>query len=270
MNTESNLHSQIENNSSNEFIGEIREVEIGPEGRKLKARIYFPKEQKSDMPGVLIVHGWRGDQLGKSKMIAITSAQEGYIAMTFDMRGHGETAGNIAELSFDDYMDDLRSAFDELSHISGIDSKRITIVSTSFSSYLAVLLSQERPVHSLVLRSPGNYRDEDVLSQSSSSAMDLVEKKRTETYAWRSRKQEPNNNRALNAIHRFQGDILLVAASNDEFIPNQTIQNFIDSVSDKKHLTTHIIEGASHTLKEESSVEEFKRVLSDWLRSSQP
>ena len=262
MSIELNLHSQTEARSSEE----IRQVEIGPEGRKLKGNVYFPKEQKPNMPGVLIVHGWRGDQLGKSKMIAITSTQEGYIAMTFDMRGHGETVGNIAELSFADYMDDLRSAFDEFSRIPSIDQEKITIVSTSFSSYLAALLSQERPVHSLVLRSPGNYRDEDVLNQSSPAAIELVEKKRQETYAWRLQKQEPNDNRALDAIHKFQGDILLVASGKDEFIPNQTIQNFINSVPDKSRLTAHTIEGASHALKEESSVVEFKRVLSDWLR----
>lgn len=267
MNMESNLNSRIETRLSNEYSGEVREVEIGPEGRKLKGRIYFPKELKPDMPGVLIVHGWRGDQLGKSKMIANDSTQEGYIAMTFDMRGHGETGGNIADLSFGDYMDDLRSAFDEFSHIPEIDSEKISIISTSFSSYLAALLSQERPVNGLVLRSPGNYRDEDVSNQDSSSAMELVEKKRSETYTWRLEKQGPNDNRALDAINKFQGDILLVASGKDEFIPNQTIENFVDSVPDKSHLTAHVIEGASHSLKEESSVIEFRRILSDWLRS---
>ena len=267
MKFESNFTAPIsETPEAMEHVGEVREIEFGQEGKRLKGRIYFPETQKPNMPTVLIVHGWRGDQLGKSKICALASAPTGYAAMTFDMRGHGQTPGDLLQLTFQDFMDDIKAAFDELAHTPGIDPNNITLVSTSFSSYLAALLTRERPVRNLVLRSPGNYRDEDVFGANAHiPAADLVEKRRAETYAWRLLPQGYENNSALAALHDFKGDVLLVAAGNDEYVPTQTTANFANAVEDKTHLTTHVIEGASHGLKEEASVADFTKVLSNWI-----
>lgn len=73
-------------------------------------------------------------------------------------------------------------------------------------------------------------------------------------------------NKALNAISEFMGEILLVESGNDELIPAQTIDNYKNSIYDKNKLTHIIILDADHSLSKPKWNNQFMEILIQWLK----
>ena len=74
----------------------VRSVMLFSEGTRLAAEIYAPAAVSHDarLPGILLCHGWGGL---KSQLIAHARAfaRAGFIALTFDYRGWGESDGKV-------------------------------------------------------------------------------------------------------------------------------------------------------------------------------
>lgn len=78
---------------------ERRQVELYSEGTRLAAEIFTPDgaPPAGGFPAILLCHGWGGlkDHLAR---YAEKFARAGYVAMTFDYRGWGESDGRIIPL----------------------------------------------------------------------------------------------------------------------------------------------------------------------------
>ena len=79
---------------ANEFT--VQEVTVFSEGTRLAAEIFRPQipSGREGYPAILLCHGWGGlkDHLAK---FAAKFAARGYLCMTFDYRGWGESDGKI-------------------------------------------------------------------------------------------------------------------------------------------------------------------------------
>ena len=124
-------------------------------GLEIAGTIYRPTDREPPWPGVLLLHMIYGqrqdwDAFGK------TLAQNGLAALAIDLRGHGETGGEMEwELTRLD-LDQVWEAFGELPEI---DPNRSAVIGASMGANMAVLLGADQPgVRALVLLSPGvNY-----------------------------------------------------------------------------------------------------------------
>lgn len=221
----------------------------------LSGSIFFPKELKSQNPTALIIHGWKSRQNG-SVYIADALNDKGYIVMTFDLRGHGESDGDITKLTRGDFLNDVVAAYDFLLGISGVDLNMVTAIGSSFGSYLATLLSSRRKVHSLVLRVPANYPDDgfdEPLDKTRGSA---------DPMPWRNKVHGCTETVSLKALHDFSDRVLIIESEKDELVPHNTVQSYIDAVSDKSKLTYSVMAGAEHSLRNsESHRLEYKDIL---------
>src|SRR5690606_29951255 len=111
------------------------------------------------LPGVLFVHGWGGSQdhdLGRARRIAGI----GCVCLTFDLRGHEETAAQWETVSRPQNLADLVAAYDWFAARPDVDASAIAVVGISYGGYLSALLTELRPVRWLALRSPAIYKDE--------------------------------------------------------------------------------------------------------------
>jgi dienelactone hydrolase len=70
-------------------------VTIWSQGARLQGDIFKPAGLASDakLPGVLLVHGWGGAKAHLNKAYAPQIAELGFIVLTFDLRGWGESDG---------------------------------------------------------------------------------------------------------------------------------------------------------------------------------
>lgn len=220
----------------------------------------FVAENKDNMPGVLFIHGW---QSGQDRFFSLAKelADKGFVGLTFDLPGHGETGGDVNTFSIEDYLKAGAAAYDFLVKVQKVDPQNITVIGSSFGSYLGTILSSIRSVRRMALRVPSNYPDdefEEVKILRSSEHPGVME--------WRSKKLDFNATKSLKAVHEFSGDIFIIESEKDEMVPHQTIQNYLDAVTDKTKLKYWTMEDAPHSLTGHPDlIEEYNKTLVDWI-----
>ncbi len=112
----------------------------------------------------------------------------------------------------------------------------------------------------LSLRVPASYPDEGFddpqLPQAHTKALT----------AWRRQTTDYLHNKAFKALYDFTGNIQIIEAEKDEFVPHQAVQNYADSVADKNRLTHVLMRGAPHQLLNSDLSTEYVKLLSSWAK----
>ena len=214
---------------------------------------------RSQLPGVLFVHGWGGSQQ-KFLARAHSAAALGSICLTFDLRGHARTRSQFETVSREDNLRDVVAAFDALAGHPGVDSTAMAVVGSSYGGYLAAILTSLRPVRWLALRAPALYKDSD---------WELPKwqlKKLHDLDAYRQLRVRPEESRALAACMNFEGDMLIVESQHDNVVPHPVIENYREACSRARSLTYRVIDGADHGLTDEAMQRAYTNLLIDWLR----
>lgn len=224
-------------------------------GSRLAGQLVQPR---TGVPGVLFVHGWAGSQ-ARDKKRARALARLGFVCLTFDMRGHGETVDRLESVTREDNLDDICAAYDVLASQSQVDRSSIALVGSSYGGYLAVLAAARRPVRWLALRVPALYRDEDWSVPK--FALD-----RQELARYRSALVPSESNRALQTCRGFTGDVLIVESERDEIVPHPAVASYLASFVAARSVTYRVISGADHALSHPESRRSYDHLLSHWLR----
>lgn len=141
--------------AENRLPAEERLVFETDSGLKIAGTIYRPAEAEPPWPGVLLLHMIYG-QRQEWEGFARTLAQNGIAALAVDLRGHGETGG---EMDWDLARQDLRLVWANFSARPEIDQGATAVVGASMGANMAVLLGADQPeIQALALLSPGlNY-----------------------------------------------------------------------------------------------------------------
>ena len=226
----------------------------------LVGHVFFPKVAKKKNKAFLIVHG-RQSQQNRGFHLARALTRKGYIAMTFDLRGHGASDRKIELLSRKNFLDDVVSAYDFLAETKGVDTHNIVAVGSSFGGYLVSLLSAKRNVKALVLRVPANYQDKGFTKPQ------YTQRKQKARQEWKNRLQPHNACKSLRALHAFDGKVLIVESEKDELVPQTVVQSYANAVSHKKRLSYKIMKKAPHSISKHPRFQkEYKNLMVDWLK----
>ncbi len=134
-----------------------RPVEIWSDGTRLAGDLFYPRDRKEGekLPALVLCHGWGGVKAHLNPQIAPRFAAAGYIVLTFDYRGWGEsdsrlvvtgampkpTKGAPVEVSATairevvdpfDQQEDIDAAISFILGEPGVDTSRIGIWGSSF------------------------------------------------------------------------------------------------------------------------------------------
>lgn len=213
---------------------------------------------KPELPGILFVHGWGGNQeqdLSRAKQVAAL----GSLCLTFDLRGHHANAARKETITRAQNLQDLCAAYDWLASQPQVDAGAIALVGVSYGGYLAALLSAMRPVRWLALRSPALYLDRDWDVPKARLHDD------PELFRYRRRDVAADDNLALRACARFKGDALLVQAEHDEIVPQPVIDNYARAFCAAKSLTRRLVPDADHGFSEKPAQRQYTNVLVTWM-----
>ncbi|MCW2292415.1 pimeloyl-ACP methyl ester carboxylesterase [Pseudomonas sp. BIGb0408] len=224
-------------------------------GNELMVGTLMSPERK--VPGVLFVHGWGGNQqrdLARARGIA----GFGCVCLTFDMRGHEQTAASRQRVSREDSLADIVAAYDRLVSQPTIDPEKIAVIGTSYGGYLSAILTELRAVRWLALRVPALYWDEEW-----SCPKQSLDRERLAQY--RRSALTAAQNRALSACAKFTGDALLVESEFDDFVPHTTLMNYRASFEKAHSLSHRIMNGADHALTQDSDQKAYTAILTNWL-----
>ena len=236
---------------------EVIDIAVG--GQHIAGTLQFPQGERRGLPGVLMVHGWGGNQqqyLASARAIAAL----GCVCMTFDLRGHAETRGQHETVTRDDSLQDVVAAYDVLAGHRAVDRSFIALVGASYGGYLGAILTLLRPLRLLALRAPALYKDADWEMPKRKLHVD------PEFAAYRRRTLLPTDNRALAACAQFRGDALVVESERDEIVPHPAVANYVAALANAHSLTYRVIEGADHALSREPWELAYTGLLVAWLK----
>lgn len=123
-----------------------------PDGLVLIGTLYAPQDFEPPWPGVILLHMLWGERSVWDEY-ALDLANNGFAVFALDMRGHGETGG---EVNWDIAAEDIQMVWDNLSSRPEIDSGRMGIVGASIGANMALVSgSNESDTRTVVLLSPG-------------------------------------------------------------------------------------------------------------------
>jgi len=192
-------------------------------------------------PAALFVHGWDGSSADDFERVGRLGAL-GMTCAAFDQRGHGDDGGEHDSVTRQQALADLIEVYDWLASQPQLDADRIGVVGFSYGGYLAALLTAQRPLSWLALRSPALYPDR-------GWRVPKVELKRErDLRRYREQTLSPAQNEALLACSRFRGPVLLVRSECDERLPRQVADNYAAAFGQAHALETQVLEGADHAL----------------------
>lgn len=238
----------------------MQEVTINVGRRQIDGTLFFPENLSEKHPAALLIHGWISTQ---ERMFSLAEGltSKGYICLTIDLAGHGRSSGDIQTISRAEHMADTIAAYDFLANQPGVDAKQIGVSGSSYGAYLATFLTGQRGLSWLVLRVPALYPNE-----GEDLPATFFNRDDPSTRSIRENSIEAKSNNTLNTLSEFMGDVLVVESENDEQVPHQTIQNYLDAAY-PNHLTHIVMKNTSHSLGTDEKRREFTNIVLDWLES---
>ena len=228
-------------------------VQFGADGRPLTGTLVAPAIKS---PGVLFVHGWRGNQeqyLTRAREIAGL----GCICLTFNLSGNAPSDREHDSVTREHNLRDIIAAYEFLVARPEVDKNAVAVVASSYGGYLASIMTSLKPVRWLALRAPALYKDEDWHTPK-------TQLKKEELAAYRRVALGPDENRALGACAEFEGDALVVECEHDDIVPHPVITNYRAAFERAHSLTYRIIGGADHALSEDRWQEAYTSILVNW------
>ena len=225
-------------------------LEISVPGATLIADLY---DAPAPRAAFVVSHGWSSQ---RPDDIPAALAEAGFTALAYDLRGHGESSGDLDTITGRMWLEDLVAVIDHLATLT--PGTPIVLVGASFGAYLSVLASTHRTVRALALRVPTNLPD---------AVLDMALVDLAGSAAFRDRPQGPmgpTDTLALAAVHAFAGPIQIVDAELDAIIPAQTIANYVAAVPDPTKLTRHTLRDAPHHLATPALRAEYINHLIGW------
>jgi esterase/lipase len=178
------------------------------------------------------------------------------------MRGHGESEGDIKTFTVRDFLKDVIAAYDYLLTLDGVDKENISAIGSSFGGYLLLLLSEKKKIINLSLRVPADYPNEHFDQSKYEASGD-----NPEIMNWRKTPKSVNASYALQALHTFSGNVQIIESENDTVVPHQTIENYLNALSDKNKLTYVVLKNAPHSLSEGHFRNQVEKILVDWFKN---
>jgi len=241
----------------------MKHVELIVDKKRLKGALVFPKKLKEKNPAVLFIHGWTSEK-ERSYQYANSLAKLGYISFLFDMRGHGESEGDIHTATTKEFLDDVIAAYDYFVTVKGVDRENMSVVGSSFGGCLGAILTAKRNVKRLALRVPADYPNDAFHKPK----MQTIKRENSAILTWRMQTRSPSETFALEAVAHFNGEILIIESGKDDVVPHETIQNYANAVKDRRKLTHVVMKNAPHSIKEGPFRDKVEKILVNWFKKS--
>lgn len=114
-----------------------------PGDKSLAAKLFIPDAGPSPYPGIVLAHGYLSSKeefLGYPERLA----QAGYAVLTFDFRGHGDSAGERGYYTEESHLDDLDRALETLKGHPEVDASRLFLLGFSVGNFSTLRMLAQR------------------------------------------------------------------------------------------------------------------------------
>ena len=112
-------------------------------GSNIAAHLYLPESAVKNTPAILLCHGFAGVKELLLPAFAEYFAKAGFVAMTFDYRGFGESEGEAGRLVPRLQIEDIKNAVSFLTERKEVKANCIGLWGTSFGGANAIIAASE-------------------------------------------------------------------------------------------------------------------------------
>ncbi|MDR6885569.1 MULTISPECIES: alpha/beta hydrolase [Variovorax] len=207
-------------------------------------------------PAVLVVPGWDDDKHEQYDRIGAALREQGWFMRRVDFPGERSRGVSREKMNRDQNLKELVAAYDSLVEQRAVEGRAVAFIGFSYGGYLGALLSAQRPLQWMALRSPALYRDEDWFVPKEELDKDELDR-------YRRGIRSPEENAALAACKAFSGDVLLIESEDDDTVPHPAVKSYKESFTNARSFDYRLLEGADHEL---SSKQAQSRFIDDLLR----
>lgn len=235
----------------------IQSVSIPVKSEKLAGLLYIPENlENKKLPSVVIFHG-RGNSKKRYMDRSVALANKGIMTLIFDFRGCGESDGDFSKQTITMGYEDAVAGYEFLRNHPLCDPSRLGVFGGSFGGYQAALLAGQYPITSLVLSVPAIYQDGwwNVVPET----MDI---ERNALYKQFSGFEKT---KAIKAIQKYQGKILVIEHEKDEVVPRRIPEAYFDNILNAKLKEKKMILNAPHSLHDPIFINQSIKILIDWF-----
>ncbi|WP_378951439.1 alpha/beta hydrolase [Pelosinus sp. sgz500959] len=267
-----------------DFLGFVRREEkameqqiiIHTDSHQLSGVLHIPKCTKEEKkPAVVICHGFISSKVGQHRIFVKTArqlCQAGFVVLRFDFSGCGESSGEYRDVTITQQIQEASKAIDRLLEHPNVNCKQITLVGHSLGGAIAAsVASVDDRIHRLILLSPVANPFDDITQIVGPELYEKCLKESVINYEGFEIGRElflslPTI-RPLEAIHQFQGDVLLIHGSDDKDTPLENAYQYkrILEKRSQGHCNLYVIKGADHTYNSPLWEKELQTMILQWL-----
>lgn len=232
--------------------------------------VFVSPQKGKHFPVVILAHGFGSNKNGKTN----TSATEylvkrGFGVFKFDFSGHGESKGQIEDLTLSKGVDELLTAYEYVISRNDVDKKRIGLLGVSFGGNVAILFaSKYKGVEALALKSPvSNYKDvRDIqlgpikIQEWKAKGIITLDSNIRSKYQFYEDASRIDTYRNASSV---KCPVYIVQGDADEVIPLMHTQKLFKAFRRKKRFD--IIKGADHSYSDRKHFERSMHTLNNFL-----
>ncbi len=240
-----------------------KSFEIACAGYSIKADWY---KGKSTDQIILILMGFTSSRPRQAVftdyMVNATRAS----ALVIDYTGHGESPFELKDTRPAQHLLEVIYAFEWIK--TNYPNAKITVIGNSYGSFLAAHLTHYRDFEKLVLRAPAIYRPESFYDLWS-IRFDDEDSYREMIQSYRTKPVELKNDPLLEMKDSpFRGQTLVVIHENDEIIPRQTSEAYIQAFNADRYIAEGFIHAVSQSDIADEQLNDYHEKIANWINLS--
>jgi pimeloyl-ACP methyl ester carboxylesterase len=253
------------------------QITIRSDEVELAATLHYPPTTGDKNPIVIIAHGFIGNRIGVDRLF-IKAARElsehGYMVLRFDYAGCGESTGNYGASGLDSMIDQTRHVIDYALQVGCVDPTRVTLLGHSLGGAVAVLTAaRDKRIKSLILWSAVAYPFSDIIKITGKKVYENAVQFGAADYLGYG--FEPQffdsltKHQPFEQTRKFNGDVLLVHGTNDEWIPVDYcfLYQKLFWMRSQGQCDKEVIFQADHTYSSSQSYSQLLLTTKNWLSS---
>ena len=244
----------------------------------LSGVLHLPREtQNEKVPIIVLLHGFVGSKVGEHRLFVKAArkfTEEGYAVFRFDFSGCGESDGDYADVTVTKQLCEVQAVLDYISALKEVDTTNIILIGHSLGGAVASLTaSVDKRIRKMILWSPVAKPYEDIAAIVGDTAVQTAEEQGVFDYhgfyVSQQFLEDLKNHCPLEAVHSYEGQLLVIHAAEDEDVPKENAVYYSESLKRGSTINIRYIKDANHTFASYSFEEQLFEETLVWLEKSE-
>lgn len=233
--------------------------------------------QDKKVPLIVLLHGFVGSKVGEHRLFVKAARKftdKGYAVFRFDFSGCGESDGDYADVTVSKQLSEVQAVLDYVSTLKEVDTKNIILIGHSLGGAVASLTaSVDKRIRQLILWSPVAKPYEDITAILGDTALQAAKAlgvfDYNGFYVSQQFLEDLKNHYPLEAIHSYEGQLLVIHAAEDKDVSKENAVYYSESLKRGNTGNIRYIKDANHTFSSYSFEEQLFEETLVWLEKSE-